>query len=86
MAEQTTFIIIQTLFVLLIGIIGYLLKDKIKSMEKKIENLEIEMDGMKKNYLDRFENVKEHITEKFDKMIEAINEIKLNCAKVNHLE
>ena len=82
---ETTLVIVNILAVISIGVSGFL----VRRLFKEVDKLKEEVGKMKDNYLNRFENVKQHITDKFEsvnnklnenqeKVLEAISNIKLD--------
>lgn len=78
-------VIVNILTVIAISVSGFV----VRRLFKEVDKLKEEVGKMKDNYLNRFENVKEHITKKFEvvneklndnqeKVLEAISNIKLD--------
>lgn len=77
---QVVLVVINSLVLIIIGAGGYVIKE----INRRLTLVEQEQKEMKVNYLDRFADAKQHTTDEMTKILNAINEIKIVCAKFNH--
>lgn len=80
--------IILIIITAIFGIISWLIKEKIKTMEKDISDIEgdisevkTDIKNIRQNYLDKFDDVKSLITEKHEETMKAMAIIDKNTAE-----
>lgn len=81
MEEKIIYQVMNIVILTLLGIIGYMIKEKVKAIEQKNQSNENEIKTVKENYLDRFEKVHEEIGVTREQVLEKIAEIKIIIAE-----
>lgn len=81
MEEKILYQVMNIVILTLLGIIGYMIKEKVKAIEQKNQSNEDEIKTVKENYLDRFEKVNEEISATREQVLEKISEIKIIIAE-----
>jgi len=80
------------IIIVLVGVVSYLFKRIINRMDDDIKNLQNKMNieigklqedvaDIKENYMDRFDNVKNHITTKHEELLDRFSDIRVLVEK-----
>ncbi len=84
--------IVDTVIVVIIGIIGFFTKRVFKEYDKRLEKMEYKIESQSKEHMEDIENIKDYFLLKFEKVyemqnsnkgeiIEAISQIRIEIAK-----
>ena len=62
-------------------IIGYLIKEKVKDMEKDVAELRDDVKKIKGNYLNRFDDIKDRMNKQHEEMLKEITKLTIAVGK-----
>lgn len=81
--DQSTWLIVSSIGAVVIGILGWLLRNLYSIQDDKIDTMEEELKKIKENYLDRFEKMNNHVTKSKEEIIDKLHALELsNSARV----